>query len=291
MIGVTVGELTVIEETPERSIDGQILWKCQCSCGNTILVSGLKLRKNQVTSCGCKRRLQSAEMVGQQFGKLTVIAKDEERSQQTKKTYWICQCECGNTKSVRGTSLRAGETKSCGCLQKQAASITGKQNVKDLTNQVFGKLTVIKRGTNQGSKVSWICKCECGNEVEVLSTNLVQGYTQSCGCINYSIGEQNIERILQDNNIIYNKQFAFPDLPRRYFDFAIFDEQGSLHHLIEFDGPQHYNTKLAWYNEEQVQRDLEKDLYCKNHNIPLVRIPYSFRDNITLELLNIIKKE
>ena len=55
------------------------------------------------------------EMIGKKFGLLTVIAKDENKT--TKQNiYWICQCDCGNLKSVRGTSLRAGETKSCGCL-------------------------------------------------------------------------------------------------------------------------------------------------------------------------------
>lgn len=37
---------------------------------------------------------------------------------------WLCQCECGNTKIVRGDSLANGNTKSCGCLQKDIARET-----------------------------------------------------------------------------------------------------------------------------------------------------------------------
>lgn len=53
--------------------------------------------------------------------------------------------------------------------------------VRDLTGERFGRLTVIKRSNNPG-RVAWTCKCDCGNEVEVLSGNLTMGYTTSCGC-------------------------------------------------------------------------------------------------------------
>lgn len=60
--------------------------------------------------------------------------------------------------------------------------------------------------------------------------------------------------------------------------------------LIEFDGPQHYEIGSGYYNsEEKIARtqkhDNLKNQYAFDHNIPLVRIPYKERDNITLELL------
>ena len=33
-------------------------------------------------------------------------------------TYWLCICYCGNFKEVRGTELRNGQVKSCGCLNR-----------------------------------------------------------------------------------------------------------------------------------------------------------------------------
>lgn len=226
------------------------------------------------------------EMIGKKFGLLTVIAKDENKT--TKQNiYWICQCDCGNLKSVRGTSLRAGETKSCGCLQKKAAKKTGKNNVKDLLGQRFGKLVVIKRDGSQNNKATWICQCDCGNKVSVSSTNLVQKRTQSCGCINISLGESNIENCLIENGIKYQKQFSFSDLPNRRFDFAIFDKNNNLLQITEFDGPQHYDPKYNWYSEDQVKRDKEKDKYCHDNNIKLIRIGYEYRDNITLKILGL----
>ena len=56
--------------------------------------------------------------------------------------------------------------------------------MKNLTGQKFGRLTVIKRiGVDRFGHVLWLCKCICGNEKEVISSNLIRGYTLSCGCI------------------------------------------------------------------------------------------------------------
>jgi hypothetical protein len=54
----------------------------------------------------------------------------------------------------------------------------------DLTGQLFSKLKVIQRGTNdQHNKITWICQCECGNEKIVLGKSLKNGNVQSCGCM------------------------------------------------------------------------------------------------------------
>jgi hypothetical protein len=55
----------------------------------------------------------------------------------------------------------------------------------DLTGQIFGRLTVVSiiDGTCRAGKIKWFCKCSCGNEKIVAQYNLVNGNTQSCGCI------------------------------------------------------------------------------------------------------------
>lgn len=57
----------------------------------------------------------------------------------------------------------------------------------DLTGQKFGRLTVIKRAESRISKTGqhktmFLCKCDCGNEICVSSSNLKSGYVKSCGC-------------------------------------------------------------------------------------------------------------
>lgn len=59
---------------------------------------------------------------------------------------------------------------------------------KNRIGQKFGRLTVVEKGETKefpcGRKLTaWKCKCECGNMVEVLTSNLVTGHTRSCGCI------------------------------------------------------------------------------------------------------------
>lgn len=55
----------------------------------------------------------------------------------------------------------------------------------DMTGQVVGRLTVVKRIPYKNKKRSlWLCKCECGNEARVLGQNLRNGNSTSCGCFN-----------------------------------------------------------------------------------------------------------
>lgn len=75
------------------------------------------------------------DLTGKKFGKLKVI---EIADTNTKKTYWICKCDCGNYKNVRSDSLLCGAIKSCGCLKK-------KQDFINL-NKSTAKQTFFKRG-------------------------------------------------------------------------------------------------------------------------------------------------
>ena len=56
--------------------------------------------------------------------------------------------------------------------------------IRDLTGQVFGRLTVIRQdGRTPSGQVIWLCRCDCGNEKSVPSTYLVSKQTSSCGCL------------------------------------------------------------------------------------------------------------
>jgi hypothetical protein len=54
--------------------------------------------------------------------------------------------------------------------------------LKDITGQKFGRLTVLKRVENIRTAAAWLCKCDCGNEVVVVGNKLRSGHTQSCTC-------------------------------------------------------------------------------------------------------------
>lgn len=52
----------------------------------------------------------------------------------------------------------------------------------DLTGQVFGNLTVLKRAKNRGRRIYFLCRCLCGNKIEIVNDSLRSGKTKSCGC-------------------------------------------------------------------------------------------------------------
>lgn len=68
------------------------------------------------------------DLTGQKFGKLTVIKRDTDKSKinETNKTLWLCECECGNEVTVTRTNLMTGNTKSCGCYNIEQLQSRGK---------------------------------------------------------------------------------------------------------------------------------------------------------------------
>lgn len=53
----------------------------------------------------------------------------------------------------------------------------------DLVGQRYGRLTVIEPARTNGRYPAWKCKCDCGNEVIVITNSLRSGKTKSCGCL------------------------------------------------------------------------------------------------------------
>lgn len=114
------------------------------------------------------------DLVGKRFGKLTVLYEDtpliDFKNRQSIR--WVCQCDCGNVVSVRSSNLLCGIANSCGCIKHP-----------DLTGKRFGKLVAIRRTETKDGYRYWLCKCDCGSEVNVRATQLTQGRTNSCGCL------------------------------------------------------------------------------------------------------------
>lgn len=128
-------------------------------------------------------------MVGQKFGRWTVISKGDKTPSRCWK--WLCRCDCGAQKEVDGTGLRSGRSKSCGCLQKEIAANVSKTitqhklrgKFKEIIGSRYGRLMVVGYHRTGNCRQSyWNCKCDCGNMVTVRRSGLVTGRTTSCGC-------------------------------------------------------------------------------------------------------------
>ena len=222
--------------------------------------------------------LRKEEYLGQKFGRYTV----KEIIGDTFNISWLCKCDCGTEKIEKPHRLLSGHTQSCGCLKE-----------KDLTGQVFGKLTVLRRSSKKSKDghIRWICHCVCGNECDVLSNALKSGGTQSCGCTQLSSGEGKIKKILQQMNVKYSTQYSFNELKGKNFlrfDFCILDKD-EIKCLIEYQGEQHY-TPIEYFGGQEVfhrqqEYDNLKREYCKNNNIKLIEIPYWDYNKINAEYL------
>lgn len=111
------------------------------------------------------------KLEGLKFGKLTVLERVDDNKDVEGYTNlrWLCECECGVKKVIRGYDLIHGISGSCGC---------GKiPDRKDISGETFGTLCVQKYVSGKG----WLCRCECGREVYRSSCYLREHSNLTCG--------------------------------------------------------------------------------------------------------------
>ena len=262
-----------------KSFNGRLKWLCQCDCGNQVWVNTGSLRNGGTKSCGCLHK-EYKDYTGEKIGHLTVLEYFGHQIDKSvkKRIMWKCQCDCGNIAYVSSDNFQS--TVSCGCHKNKS---TSERFSSKLEGQRFGKLVVIKRvGTqvqgNGDKKSLWLCRCDCGTEIEVIGKNLLNGNTQSCGCVQ-SRGELAVREYLNKIKVKFSVQKTFPDLKSSRngllrFDFAIYDSNQNLLGLIEYQGIQHYkNTGIGQLEREET--DELKIKYCQTNKIPLLTIPYN----------------
>jgi len=161
-------KLTVIKQV--ESFKGKRRkWECLCHCGNKVIKSSTSLTSGEAKSCGCwrysnpnqkrggveKGTFIQKEFVGKTIGKLTIlerVRKPDEKKSHT--PYWLCKCECGNTKIVSSSTLKNKTIiASCGCVKRKRGSGVKPRKPKklkkiitneDLAKRIFGRY---KRGS------------------------------------------------------------------------------------------------------------------------------------------------
>lgn len=100
------------------------LIQCACGCGTNL---------NKFDSRGRERRFKHGHqqagrqvlwLIGQRFGRLVVVKRvaNNKRGQ----ARWLCKCDCGQSCERNSYNLRAGVTKSCGCLRKEMGATLGR---------------------------------------------------------------------------------------------------------------------------------------------------------------------
>ena len=133
LTGQKFGRLTVLSRAPNKN--KRTMWHCKCDCegGSEIDVEAYNLKSGHTKSCGCLHKNAGENklnhLIGERFGRLVVIARDNDYISPKGKHHvkWVCLCDCGNCISADVNSLRNGETNSCGCYAAEQRFKTHKK--------------------------------------------------------------------------------------------------------------------------------------------------------------------
>jgi hypothetical protein len=116
-------------------------------------------------------------LIGQVFGRLTVVA--ESKNNRFGHRMWLCECSCGSSIITSTSNLKNGKTRSCGCYKSESTSSRCRQ---DLTGKKFNNLKVIEFSHVNENGTYWKCQCDCGEIKIIRAYDIKSGKSKSCGC-------------------------------------------------------------------------------------------------------------
>lgn len=162
LTGKRFGRLLVVSKQAKRQeiVSRECEWLCICDCGMSVIARSVSLRYGKKKSCGCLQResrhtrirkkgidnplfgVESKKLIdltGLRFGRLFVIEKRQHPKYST--AYWWCECDCGAEKLISSSTLRSGNGKSCGCLNKELRIEAWRQNGSKASKWKGGRFT------------------------------------------------------------------------------------------------------------------------------------------------------
>lgn len=271
----------VFEMSPHDFLRGERCPKCMYA------KNGIKQRK---TNAEFKKEVK--ELVGKEY---EII--DEYQGATTKVRFK--HRLCGNIFEMRPSNFLNG-SRCPKCANKVTAQKLRKTNdkfkseVKNLTDEEY---IVLSKYKNCKTKV--ILKHQiCGNTFAVAPNLFLHG--TRCPFCNSSKGEKAVEKYLKQRNTAFASQFRISDCKDKKslpFDFAVFNLDGSVNCLIEYQGWQHFINPFEWkkkkgpFNIQSIlstqKHDAMKLQYCKDHGIKLIRInhPQTNSESTTVDFI------
>lgn len=136
LTGLKFGKLTVTERDRTITKNGKKYntWKCQCVCGNETIELGIELSRGQVYSCGCSQPDKinvKQNIIGNKYGHLTVLKREEDIVYSDGKKYpsYLCECDCGNKCIKKATYIKSHSEVACDqCTNQKIAKKNYKYN-------------------------------------------------------------------------------------------------------------------------------------------------------------------
>ena len=260
------------------------LCMCKCKdCGKITFENKYSVVNKRKRNCGCNK-LQYYKDWSNYINKITNIRILEKTFIKNGTWYWKCQCPCGNIFTAMPKDIASGKYISCGCKRNESIS---KAKRKDWTNYVFSNgIKALRLAYVKNNTCYWYFKCTCGNTFISIPKDVYSNHTTSCGCHKDLFHENYIAKLLDKYNLKYIRQYSYDDCiykSKLRFDFAIInnnDNYDDVFCLIEYDGRQHFEGVDIFGGEKEFKecqkRDKIKNNYCKEKEINLIRIPYTY---------------
>lgn len=279
-----------------------------CKCGNPFTTS-IKMfarqqaPKRQCNACGHqnsnKNKTYTVTQVAEYASSIGLTLLNT--TYKNCKTNLDFQCMCGNVFQSTFDYIKNGQRRKCfecqpkeGNLRKQGDVPYNRKTHEDFLNELHelydDEYDVLDEYQTCKHKIRM--KHNCGHVWQVDPDHVLNHQTRCPNCYDTknSKASKDVENWLIKNNVSFQKEYRIDEC--RYkrplpFDFAIFDGN-ELKLLIEVDGQQHYDffryIKDETVREEKFRltqlRDKIKTDYCKQQQIPLLRIPYYEIKNI-----------
>ena len=241
--------------------------------------------------CQSIRKSQSAKKAdkkNKQFYYDRLVKYCKERGGKVLETEWtrakdIYHFKCGNPKhSIFTTTADALYSGEHWCPYCSGRAGDFQNELAKLCEEKDGKL--LSEYKSAGEYVT--VRCNKHNYVwDILPNNIKKG--RWCPICNMGFNEKVVYDYLINMRCNFEIQYSFDDLmgdnnEKLRFDFAILNSDNSLVYLIEVDDEEHKdhhfgNSPRQIQRQKAIQRDIQKNEYCKKHNIPLYRMEVPFR--------------
>lgn len=205
------------------------------------------------------------DLTGKTFGRLIVQNKTTKRKDG--QILWKCHCSCGNIRFIRGFSLRCGDTKSCGCLNRELIGKRAKTYGKDFSGTIVNGILLIERTTLKlRGSYKYRARCpKCNREDWIVYPGHIRagGSTQCLACARETM-VSNVGKVLLDKleKHLDTKIIREYKLDKYYYDGYI----PKFNILIESDCS-------YWHSSEKAKNtDKQKDTLAHDMGFKLIRI-------------------
>ena len=249
----------------------------ECSCGNAFEKSWHKFNSQSQRRCqACSRKQPQKDFSTFQKEVYDLVGNEytfsgyEGANVKTLVTHNTCGNVYGVTPSKFITSNRR-------CPHCNGGSNLGAIEFKNRLIELYSGEIEITGEFRKMRELTTFRNTIYNIEFSAYPTNVIQGYSLGR---KISRGEHNIKSWLEENKVVFEYQFVFPELKRMPFDFYI----PSKNIAIEFDGEQHFRPVEYFGGEnkynKQIKSDKRKTDYCSKNKVELIRIPYWKFDEI-----------